>query len=111
MKRKSEKRCLQGALDFLWTLLNLEHIRLVSGRVSRSIELTMDLRFNGCLSLGGILQGQARALPASVLGAARLNMGLHDDVSLEPPPVSGEPEAYCDRVRERYERGYFFLRS
>ena len=56
--------------------LNLEHIRLVSGRVSRSIELTMDLRFNGCLSLGGILQGQARALTASVLGAARLNMGL-----------------------------------
>lgn len=70
--------------------LNLEHIRLASGRVSRSIELTMDLRFNGCPSLGGILQGQARALPASVLGAARLNMGLHDDVSLEPPPASGE---------------------
>lgn len=91
--------------------LNLEHIRLASGRVSRSIELTMDLRFIGCPSLGGILQGQARALPASVLGAARLNMGLHDDVSLEPPPASGEPEAYCDRVRERYERGYFFLRS
>ena len=56
--------------------LNLEHIRLVSGRVSRSIELTMNLRFNGCLSLGGILQGQARVLTASVLGAARLNMGL-----------------------------------
>ena len=88
--------------------LNLEHIRLVSGRVSRSIELTMDLRFNGCLSLGGILQGQARALPASVLGAARLNMGLHDDVSLKPPPVSGEPEAYCDRVRQRYVCAYCF---
>jgi len=88
--------------------LNLEHIRLVSGRVSRSIELTMDLRFNGCLSLGGILQGQARALPASVLGAARLNMGLHDDVSLKPPPASGEPEAYCDRVRQCYDCAYCF---
>ena len=83
--------------------LNLEYIRLVSGRVSRSIELTMDLRFNGCLRLGGILQGQARALTASVLGAARQNMGLHDDVSLKPPPASGEPEAYCDRVRQRYD--------
>ena len=81
--------------------LNLEYIRLVSGCVSRSIELTMDLRFNGCLRLGGILQGQARALTASVLGAARQNMGLHDDVSLKPPPASGEPEAYCDRVRQR----------
>ena len=82
--------------------LNLEYIRLVSGRVSRSIELTMDLRFNGCLRLGGILQGQARALTASVLGAARQNMGLHDDVSLKPPPASGEPDPYCDRVRQRY---------
>ena len=82
--------------------LNLEYIRLVSGRVSRSIELTMDLRFNGCLRLGGILQGQARTLTASVLGAARQNMGLHDDVSLKPPPASGEPEPYCDRVRQRY---------
>jgi len=81
--------------------LNLEYIRLVSGRVSRSIELTMDLRFNGCLRLGGILQGQASALTASVLGAARLNMGLHDDVSLKLPPASGEPEPYCDRVRQR----------
>ena len=83
--------------------LNLEHIRLVSGRISRSIELTMDLRFKGCLRLGGILQGQASALTAWVLGAARLNMGLHDDVSLKPPPASGEPEAYCDRVRQRYD--------
>jgi hypothetical protein len=80
--------------------LNLEYIRLASGCVSRSIELTMDLRFNGCLRLGGILQGQASALTASVLGAARQNMGLHDDVSLKPPPASGEPEAYCDRVRQ-----------
>ena len=83
--------------------LNLEHIRFVSGRVSRSIELTMDLRFNGCLSLGGILQGQARALTASVLGAARLNIGLRDDVSLKPPPASGEAEPYCDRVPQRYD--------
>jgi hypothetical protein len=89
--------------------LNLEHIRLVSGRVSRSIELTMDLRFNGCLRLGGILQGQASALTASVLGPARLNMGLHDDVSLKPPPASGEPEAYCDRVLQRFERLLFFF--
>ena len=88
--------------------LNLEHIRLASGRVSRSIELTMDLRFIGCLSLGGILQGQASALTASVLGAARLNMGLHDDVSLKPPPASGEPEAYCDRVRQRNDCAYCF---
>lgn len=83
--------------------LNLEHIRLVSGRVSRSIELTMDLRFNGCLSLGGILQGQARALTASVLGAARLNIGLRDDVSLKPPPASGGAEPYCDRVPHRHD--------
>ena len=88
--------------------LNLEDIRLASGRVSRSIELTMGLRFNGCLRLGGILQGQASALTASVLGAARLNMGLHDDVSLKPPPASGEPEAYCDRVRQRYDCAYRF---
>jgi hypothetical protein len=88
--------------------LNLEYIRLVSGGVAWSIGLTMDLRFNGCLRLGGILQGQASALTASVLGPARLNMGLHDDVSLKPPPASGEPEAYCDRVRQRYDCAYCF---
>ena len=49
-----------------------------------------------------------RALTASVLGAARLNMGLHDDVSLKPPPASGEPEPYCDRVRQRYDCAYCF---
>ena len=49
-----------------------------------------------------------RALTAAVLGAARLNMGLHDDVSLKPPPASGEPEAYCDRVRQRYDCAYCF---
>jgi hypothetical protein len=36
-------------------------------------------------------------------------MGLHDEVLLKPPPASGEPEAYCDRVLQRFERLLFFF--
>ena len=68
----------------------------------------MGLRFNGCLRLGGILQGLARAYGIGI-GAARLNMGLHDEVLLKPPPASGEPEAYCDWVLQRFERLLFFF--
>ena len=84
--------------------LNLELPRIISSRVSRSIELAMDLRLDGCLRLGWTLQGVGNSLICTDRWASHLNIGLRDDVSLKPLPASGEPEAYYVRVRERRER-------
>ena len=82
---------------------NLEHLRIISDRLARSIELAMDLRFNSCLRSGWTLQGVGNSLIRTDRWASRLNIGLRDDVSLKPPPASGEAEPYCDRVPERYD--------
>lgn len=72
---------------------NLEHPRIISDRFARSIELALDLRLDGCLRSGWILQGVGNPLIRTDMGASRLNIGLRDDVSLKPLPATGEPEA------------------